>query len=414
MTAPCASVCALPPASDGEVVIANPPVATSRLERAGEGAGGRLKDASVTLLVLAAGCIGGPVGPFDAGSPAPSNQTLLSFLAVSAGDERSCALLTGNVPYCWGEGPLGNGTIGDSGTPVRVFGGNPFLQIDVSRHMCGITTTGVALCWGRNLSGRLGDGSAVNRAVPALVETSLRFTAISLGGAHTCALAEDGTAHCWGNNSYGQLGGVDGLDSLVPVPVSGGHRFAALDGGFLNTCALDDMGTAYCWGDGWGPSPAAVVGAVPFVSISVGDGHTCALTEAGIAHCWGENDHGQLGVGSTERAESPTPVVTELRFTVISAGSKHTCGVEENGQAYCWGLDSAGQLGDGDPSEGMDIRRKLLPTRVRTPRSARFISVSSGNLLACGITDRGVAYCWGFGTGSRSSPSSSAAIPVWF
>jgi alpha-tubulin suppressor-like RCC1 family protein len=338
----------------------------------------------------------------------------LAFLAVNAGDERSCALLTGNAAYCWGEGPLGDGTIGDSGTPVRVLGGNPFERIDVSRHMCGLTTTGVALCWGRNLSGRLGDGSSQNRSEPTLVETSLRFTAITLGVAHTCALAEDSTAHCWGNNSYGQLGGLVALDSTVPVAVTGGLRFTALDGGGLSTCALDEAGAVYCWGDGWGPAPTSVAGSVPFVSISVGEDHACALTGVGEAFCWGENEEGQLGDGSMVRAESPTAVVTELRFSVITAGSRHTCGVADDDRVYCWGVDSAGQLGDGDPSEGTEVPRKLLPTRVRTPRSVRFVDVSAGNLLTCGLTNASVAYCWGFGTGSDTSPSSSSAVPVWF
>ena len=121
-----------------------------------------------------------------------------------------------------------------------------------------------------------------------------------------------------------------------------------------------------------------------------------------------------MGVGSTEGAQAPTAVATELRFTVISAGSRHTCGVAENDQAYCWGLDSSGQLGDGDPSQGMDVRRKLFPSRVRTQRFARFVSVSAGDLLTCGLTDANVAYCWGFGTGSDTSPTSSSAVPVWF
>lgn len=146
----------------------------------------------------------------------------------------------------------------------------------------------------------------------------------------------------------------------------------------------------------------------------MGSDHACALTASGEAYCWGENAEGQLGDGSTDDTRSSTAVLTELRFSVISAGSRHTCGVADDGQVYCWGVDSLGQLGDGDPPDRSDVPRKLLKTRVRTPGSVTFVSVSAGNLLTCGLTDGNAVYCWGLRTGSDTSPTSSSAVPVWF
>jgi alpha-tubulin suppressor-like RCC1 family protein len=43
-------------------------------------------------------------------------------------------------------------------------------------------------------------------------------TAIAAGPSHTCASANGG-AYCWGDNVNGQLGNGSALDSLVPQQV---------------------------------------------------------------------------------------------------------------------------------------------------------------------------------------------------
>lgn len=100
-------------------------------------------------------------------------------------------------------------------------------------HMCGLTSERAAYCWGLGLSGRLGDGTTVNRTVPTAVVGGHTFIDISAGGAHTCALDIDGHAYCWGSNEVGQLGngtaaGEGGSGESAPIPVSGGRRFASI------------------------------------------------------------------------------------------------------------------------------------------------------------------------------------------
>ncbi|MGH7674097.1 MAG: hypothetical protein ACREMV_02400 [Gemmatimonadales bacterium] len=36
-------------------------------------------------------------------------------------------------------------------------------------HTCGVTRSGVAYCWGRNISGQLGDGTQAMRVAPTRV-----------------------------------------------------------------------------------------------------------------------------------------------------------------------------------------------------------------------------------------------------
>ena len=36
-----------------------------------------------------------------------------------------------------------------------------------------------------------------------------------------------------------------------------------------------------------------------------------------------------------------------LAFAALDASTQHPCGLTQDGVAYCWGSDSYGQLGDG-------------------------------------------------------------------
>ena len=82
-----------------------------------------------------------------------------------------------------------------------------------------MTTSGVALCWGENDRGQLGDGTIEGRDSPVAVSGGLEFESIAAGGSHTCGLTTDGAVRCWGANFYGQLGDGSTSDRLTPVPV---------------------------------------------------------------------------------------------------------------------------------------------------------------------------------------------------
>ncbi len=65
---------------------------------------------------------------------------------------------------------LGTGATTDSAVPVAVAGGITFTSVSGGfGHMCGITTSGAAYCWGENENGELGDNTATNRSSPVLV-----------------------------------------------------------------------------------------------------------------------------------------------------------------------------------------------------------------------------------------------------
>ncbi len=269
---------------------------------------------------------------------------------------------------------------------------------------CGIDRGGVVQCWGNNRSGELGDGTTTARPLPspiAIPDPQPQFVSLSAGGNHVCAVTTSGTAYCWGANVGGTLGDGTEVDArLAPVPVSGGLTFARLSAGSTHTCGLTTFPSElYCWGnnnagqlgDGTQSArtvPVRVAGALSFVSASVGGNHTCGVTTDGTAYCWGANHRGQLGIGSTsDLATPPTAVAGDIEFTAVSTGSVHSCGVTGNGEAYCWGNNFYGQLGDGTETN------RTVPTRVGG--GVLFAGISAGAEHTCGLATDQMVYCWG-------------------
>lgn len=153
-------------------------------------------------------------------APAPPLRLL------SAGAYHSCAVVSG-VAKCWGQndyGALGNGTTSASSAPVSVGGGSGtsgWTAISAGRyHACGVRS-GVALCWGYNSDGELGNGTNVASSAPVNVGGgggTSGWTSVSAGYHHACGV-RSGAFLCWGDNYYGQLGTGTNATSLVPTPV---------------------------------------------------------------------------------------------------------------------------------------------------------------------------------------------------
>jgi hypothetical protein len=173
-------------------------------------------------------------------------------VAIDAGEEHACAILTDGAVYCWGnlgemfpdtsfaplsspvENPRMHGAIaiyaGNGSTlyltaqgKLEGIGANDYGQLDWSdvsdpayvsfhdEHACVITSTGEVVCKGRNDHGQLGGSPGANH------HTITEFTdavQVAVGVDHTCALTASEDVWCWGSNEDGKLGvgQNDGLD----------------------------------------------------------------------------------------------------------------------------------------------------------------------------------------------------------
>jgi alpha-tubulin suppressor-like RCC1 family protein len=177
----------------------------------------------------------------------------MAFSALHAGLNHACAV-TGGAGYCWGSntsGQLGDGTTTNSATPVLVggaLGGFTFTHVSpAGEHSRGVSG-GQAYWWGANNQGQLGDGTTTPHLLPGAVSGGLAFSQVRAGGnGYTCGVTTSGVAHCWGLNNAGQLGDGTLTRRLAPVPVSGGLVFSGLSAGFAHVLAGAAAG-AYAWG----------------------------------------------------------------------------------------------------------------------------------------------------------------------
>src|SRR6185312_11449052 len=75
---------------------------------------------------------------------------------------------------------------------------------------CAVTQSGAAFCWGDNSNLALGigpfSGSGGVQAAPVAVVGGLSFARLSAGNSHVCGITLSGAAYCWGSNLYGALG----------------------------------------------------------------------------------------------------------------------------------------------------------------------------------------------------------------
>ena len=253
------------------------------------------------------------LGVLDVGVTATASEGL-HFVSVTAGADHVCALTDSGAAYCWGSnesGQLGSGSA-DSvprTKPVRVGGDMTFATLAAGfTHTCGLTRDGVVFCWGANDSAQLGDGTVKNSPTPVRVATDVKFKTIGPGGTHTCAVSVDGIGYCWGGNWHGQLGVADRDGDAaapccyrVPTRIRTDLRFSSVVAGGIDSCGVAVNGKAI------------TAGGNVFVA-TPGDaktwGFTCGLTmDNAIILCWGDNRHGALGNGSTDRSLTPVRVV---------------------------------------------------------------------------------------------------------
>jgi alpha-tubulin suppressor-like RCC1 family protein len=145
----------------------------------------------------------------------------------------ACGLTPSGAAYCWGNnnyGQLGTGTTITSASPVAVAGGLTFVALSVGFYQaCGLTLSGAAYCWGDNSYGELGNGTTTGPQLcgqracsltPSLVAGGLTFATVSAKG-DVCGVTTSGVAYCWGWNGEGELGDGTTTSSNVPIKVAG-------------------------------------------------------------------------------------------------------------------------------------------------------------------------------------------------
>lgn len=146
----------------------------------------------------------------------------LKALSVVTGGLYTCARMSDGTVKCWGAdnlSQLGDGGTTDVPSPKTIVAlGSDAIQLAAGfGHLCKLTASGSVSCWGYNLDGEVGNGSAGGTVTaPTFVMAGVKQVVASQSS--TCANLNDGTVKCWGSNGHGELGNP-GAGSAASSPV---------------------------------------------------------------------------------------------------------------------------------------------------------------------------------------------------
>ena len=214
----------------------NPANAASRVplcwgqSSSGEGGSGTFAD----ILTPTAVTMPGTVTAFDSTSLIVGARHSCAIASAPAGSVGQAYCWGSNAFGQLGKGGAVTGASRDSVPQAVAQGSLVFVSLAAGEyHTCGITTTGAAYCWGRNDYGQLGDGTRTAQTAPVAVTGGLGFRSLSVGELFTCGVvaplgtpgvqsSQPGVLYCWGDNVFGQLGqgtAVNNAPALAPVKV---------------------------------------------------------------------------------------------------------------------------------------------------------------------------------------------------
>jgi hypothetical protein len=140
-------------------------------------------------------------------------KQLASSLSISANrwGATGCAVASDGSVKCWGSDLIS----------IPVTGALPAMEVGTGLdHNCSINSDESVSCWGSNGSGQLGNGTNKDSEAATLVKNLTKARVLAVGAHHTCILSgTSNIAMCWGENTYGQLGNNTTTNSNMPVLV---------------------------------------------------------------------------------------------------------------------------------------------------------------------------------------------------
>jgi len=373
-----------------------------------------------------------PVKPLPAGFPTARAAPFVS--AIAAGEGHSVALKSDGTVWTWGwnrDGQLGDGTVTDRLTPVKVLKLTGVTAISAGGyHTVALKSDGTVWAWGSNQFGQLGDGSSgvnISKNTPVQVTGLGGVIAIAAGHEFTMALARDRTVWGWGNNYSGVIGDWNTYPAgISPIPVQvSGLPVTAIAAGFEHALVLVKDGSVWTWGtNSSGQLGGGTVGSngrryVPqqvlagATVFAAGGGsyktrHSTIIMLDGKVRTFGLNYHGQLGNGTTANSNTPVPVSGMNSAMAASEGSDFTTVLRSDGKVWSWGDNYHGQLGDGTTTV------RLTPVQVSG--LAGVTALVAGGKHALALKNDRTVWGWGYNSNGRlgdgTTTSRSTPVPV--
>ena len=328
-----------------------------------------------------------------------------TWTQVSTRWDHTLALGSDHNLYAWGwngYGQLGNTSIPTGSDNLAAYSSKPvlvstpagvtFTQLSAGRyHSLALGSDKQLYAWGLNTSGRLGDGTEIQRFTPVPVHqpAGVTFSQFSAGDTSCFAISTNGDLYAWGWNGYGRLGdGSNAEDRKTPTLISPPDRASA----------------GFTW-----------------ARVMVRDDHVLAIGSDGNLYSWGLNEYGQLGIQdiNTDGSyinrphivdQSTTSTAQKFTWTQINAGWRESSALGSDGNLYTWGWNNGGQLGDPNVPIGTDNSQamRLTPSLAAFPLSPDVSAVKFDRTLGRDLKRAGTN--WQVATPAHRKGQIKAAI----
>ena len=236
-------------------------------------------------------------------------------------------------------GQLGNSLIGGTVEAITLIDDTASFWLEVTatnNRSYAIVSGNNLMAWGAGANGWLGLGSSTSDiSIPTLIN-SLNMAgwsslAVGSGANHMIAIASDGSLWGWGSNNHGQLGLNDNTDRYVPTLIDNSNTWIYVAVGKDFTVAVKSDNTV--WGCGVNAlyqmgidgdtNDKLVLNQIPLFldmppiiyKVAAGESSVVALDAAGKIFGWGGNTYGELGDGTK------TPITTPIELTINTTTS---------------------------------------------------------------------------------------------
>jgi uncharacterized repeat protein (TIGR01451 family) len=265
-------------------------------------------------------------------------KDLEGVLNLTAGSKHTCALMIDGEIWCWGEnssGQLGNNTVVNSNVPVKVEGlPDKVLAITAGEEFtCAQMMNQDVWCWGKNNLGQLNDGTTTNQLKP--VKSKLNTMLAQISGGQEFLL---------GSDFFGSVNEWAKVQAAAVQQLAGSLSISANRWGDTG-CAVASDGSVKCWDSNLISTP--IKDTLPAMEVGAGMEHNCVVNNDQTVSCWGVNLSGQLGNGSNTDSLTATLVKNMSKVRALGVGANHTCVLSgTNNAPMCWGENTFGQLGN--------------------------------------------------------------------
>ncbi len=351
----------------------------------------------------------------------------MKILQISAGRERSVALVENGSAYGWGAYKKVLPRAPDEmlgaicTTDATEIGHNRFAQplpqilnphqpfaaiADGYIDTLGIRPAGTVLSCRPLIAPQAG---AAQLPIPGMPSTALQA---ALTESAAFALHADGSVWSWGMNVNGQLGRPTAALQSAAAAIAELPPIAALAAGHSHVLALDRAGRVWAWGSnsagqlGNGalqasPQPVNIAFPDPIRHIAAGDTHSFAVDANGRLWAWGSNNHGQAGDAAAPYYTRPVRIKTGFPVAHIDAGMFYSAALSAQGEVFAWGWNGLGQTGRQQAASSPQ------PVRIKALSNITRLAAGAGHVLA---SDGNAVFAWGDNRSAACGSAPSRAI----